>query len=827
MELNRVQEALEDADRAAAIFLGHGEQERLFGLYNNIAMVYGYLGEQRRALEVYHRAQTIVDELGEQGQRHRSLLAVNMGFAYHMLGNFQQATHHYQQARGLFAERNEIRGIALVEHDLAHIAMSQGQHRRALELLLHARDLYDMEQLHLDTNNVRRDMVESYILLNRYAEARELAKQVIAGYQELNSSYREGLTLLHLAAAEANLGRLDHARAAIERATECFAAIGATTWIEIARLRSGQIALRVGETACARAIALAAMDAFAASGAQVEYGSAALLLGQTLLANGESQAALQHAMVALNTARQCNIPALRYSAHLLLGTIAEATGQQVRAARRYTAAMATIDRVQRGLTITLRPNFLDDKGEALHGLIRLNLRDGHAEHAFETLERAKSQILLGYLANREQLRWAGADERCRPLIEELNRLRDEHQWLYRLAHEQRGADDTHKSAITPEQALAELSTRERQMRAITERLYLYSGDDRATSINAPRMKAVQEALDDQTLLIEFYSDGASLWAFSLDARTLEVQRLPLSAAEAERLLAQLHANISFALNAGPGAPTIGRLTQVAWSMLQRLYNGLLAPLAGRIGGRRRLLIVPYGALHYLPFHMLRDETAYLIERHEVAIVPAAGLVLRQTPQRQVGVLALAHTWEDRLPQTVDEARFVQRLLGGTLHAEQAARRAALDTTPVQILHIAAHGEHRLDQPDLSYIQLADGQMYTDDLLQLDLSYELVTLSACESGRANVAANDELIGIGRGFLYAGAGALITSLWRVFDVATMTLMQRIYGSLRAGASKAAALRSAQLDVLVEAPHQHPAFWGAFQLIGDARPLSDGQA
>jgi CHAT domain-containing protein len=195
--------------------------------------------------------------------------------------------------------------------------------------------------------------------------------------------------------------------------------------------------------------------------------------------------------------------------------------------------------------------------------------------------------------------------------------------------------------------------------------------------------------------------------------------------------------------------------------------------------------------------------------------------------RPAGALVLAHSSEGRLPQTLREAGLVQRLFGGHVHAEAQANRSALTSSPVQVLHIAAHGEHRLDQPDLSYIQLADGQLYTDDLLQHDMSYELVTLSACETGRSSVAPGDELIGLGRGFLYAGAGALITSLWSVPDVVTGALMERLYANLAAGASKAAALRDAQRAVLAEAPHLHPAYWGAFQLVGDAVPLSTAPA
>jgi len=114
-------------------------------------------------------------------------------------------------------------------------------------------------------------------------------------------------------------------------------------------------------------------------------------------------------------------------------------------------------------------------------------------------------------------------------------------------------------------------------------------------------------------------------------------------------------------------------------------------------------------------------------------------------------------------------------------------------------------------------------VFTDDLLQHDLGYELVTLSACETGRATVAPGDELIGLGRGFLYAGAWALLTSLWRVADATAARWMESFYRSLIDGLPKAAAARSAHRALLVEDGATHPAYWGAFQLVGDPRPLS----
>jgi CHAT domain-containing protein len=370
----------------------------------------------------------------------------------------------------------------------------------------------------------------------------------------------------------------------------------------------------------------------------------------------------------------------------------------------------------------------------------------------------------------------------------------------------------------------EVLVRERRIRAITEQLYLHSGNEyQAKYVESAPLNDIQHTLQEGTLLIEFYNDGSRLWAFLLDGQTVHLRSLPITVDVLNQLLAQLQANLSAALTVDPRTDGARRLVQLAQRILKRLYSLLIEPLTLSQFHLKKLVIVPYGVLHYLPFNILYDGSTYLIEKYEVVILPAAGLATRPALQREPGALILANSWEGQLPHTLVEAQMVQRLFSGTLYAGDAANRAALQATPTQILHIAAHGEHRLDQPDLSYLQLADGQLYADDTLQQDMSYELVTLSACETGRANVAAGDELIGLGRGFLYAGAGALLVSMWQVPDISTLYFMERFYKALSQGDSKGSALRHAQQFMLTEESWRHPAFWGAFQLIGNDQPLS----
>lgn len=818
-KLNYVADAFADADRARLIFIRYGEHEKLLRLNLNLATLHVSLGEEHKALLLYQSALTIAKSLGEAGEQYLGLLNMNMGLAYSDLGNFSQALDSYERARIIYTARNEARNIVINEYNIAFIAQIQGRHRDALKLLYSILER-GIEQFPFEYRAVKRDMTECYLYLNRYLDARDLAKQVITDYRSFGAAHELARSLLHLATAEAALANLDAAQDALNEAESIFSSLGATSGVAATHLKRGQIKLKQGYATTACQEAIAAANDFVSCGQQDNYVTARLLQCQALFALKDSRAA-EAGVSTLQFAQRNNIPLLRYAAHLLLGQIAESTDKTRRAIRHYQVAISTIERVQRGLTITLQPGFLEDKGEASRALIALYLRTNKAGNAFEAVERAKSQVLLGYLANRQGMRWASDDTRSRILIEELKKLRAEHQWFYRLA--QSPAKLNRSNTLSPEQARAEVAARERRMRTITEQLYIYSRND-PTSNRVPitSLNDVQHRLEQDALLVEFYNDGTHLWAFLLDGHTIEFHGLPITVDKLNQLLAQLQSNVAAALSMDPQSASARSLSQMARRILQKLHALLLEPLMLRRFDRQRLIIVPYSLLHYLPFHLLHDGSSYLIEKYEVVILPAASLATQPGPRQNPGALILANSYEGRLPHTLREAHMVQRLFGGRLYIEEKADRAALQTQPSQILHIAAHGEHRLDQPDLSYLQLADGQLYADDMLQQDLSYELVTLSGCETGRANVVASDVLIGLGRGFLYAGAGALLASLWRVADGSTFQFMERMYTALFSGTSKAAALRQAQRSLLTENQDAHPAFWGAFQLIGDACPL-----
>jgi tetratricopeptide (TPR) repeat protein len=823
VKLNHVKETLLDGGEAQKIFKRSGKHELLVRLNMARGVVYASLGKLHRALRLFRATLAFAKTLGPSAQQHLGTLYMNIGVAHDDLGNFSQALTHYEQAQSFFKARNETRNIALVELNIAYIAQAQSHYRYSLQLL-HGILERGIEQFPMEHLAVKRDMTECYLQLNRYAEARDLAQEVVSGYRACKSAFETARGLLHLATTEAELGNFTAADIALKEAKNLFEALGSTSWLAIARLRHGRIALKQGDVTGAYQEAVAAAANFESVGQLVNYAAALLLQGQVLLRWGDFDLAAQRGDKALSIAHYYNVPSLWYTGHLLLGNIAEARQEIPRAIRRYQAAASAIERVQRGLTITLHPGFLEDKGEASRALTALYLQGEQIGKAFENIENSKSQMLLGYLLNREHLHWSQNTVQTRSLIDELNKLRAEHQWFYWWAHDL-PANDIHPRSVTPEQALVEVAARERRMRVITEQLYLLNGNGHSMNrVQKTSLADIQQALCRDDLLVEFYDDGTRIWAFVLDQGTIEVYPLSVALPMLNPLTSQLLANIRAALTLGVQVPVCQSLTNLAQRILQRLHSLLLEPLSLRQRKPRRLIFVPYGSLHYLPFNLLYDGSEYLIEKHEVVILPSASLATRVAPRRRPGALILAHSYEGRLPNTLAEAEVVQQLFGGSLYVNEAASRNTLHRMPTQILHIAAHSEHRPDQPDLSYLQLADGQLYADDLLQEDLSYELVTLSGCETGRANVVASDELIGLRRGVLYAGAGALVVSQWRVADDSTLEFMKRMYHALRVEkASKAAALAGAQRSMIEENRLAHPAFWGSFQLIGNPDPLS----
>ncbi|HEU4743120.1 MAG TPA: CHAT domain-containing protein [Meiothermus sp.] len=254
--------------------------------------------------------------------------------------------------------------------------------------------------------------------------------------------------------------------------------------------------------------------------------------------------------------------------------------------------------------------------------------------------------------------------------------------------------------------------------------------------------------------------------------------------------------------------------------LQTLYRRLLAPLGLSLEGRK-LVIVPHGPLHAIPFAALFDGQRHLLDRTQVSLAPSLAVYAfcTQKPTRPGGPLVAFGVPVEDIPQTLREAQTVADLFPGAqkLVGGEASLEAFFQNAPkAQVLHIATHGAFRPDNPMFSGLRLSDGWLAARDLYGMRLQAALVVLSACETGLFGQGSGDEVLGLARGFLYAGAPSLVTSLWPVHDEHTAELMAEFYTRLRQGTPVAAALREAQLAL--KERHPNPYYWAAFTITGD---------
>ena len=255
-----------------------------------------------------------------------------------------------------------------------------------------------------------------------------------------------------------------------------------------------------------------------------------------------------------------------------------------------------------------------------------------------------------------------------------------------------------------------------------------------------------------------------------------------------------------------------------WEQLgSQLAEQLLKPMATIIQGSSKLIFVPYGVAHTLPFHTLPWQGQPLVTTHSISYLPSASTLqfLKPGNWEKLPLQALAignpagmayKSPVDRkteslksLPAATTEAVFAISLFpqGQALLGKQATKsevRQLLAKYPV--LHFATHGYLSETEPLLSSIILADGEsLSVYELMGLPLNADLVVVSACRTALGQTTGGDDVLGLTRGLLGTGARAAVVSLWSVNDISTSLLMAEFYRNLRDGKTPAVALQAAQ--------------------------------
>lgn len=480
------------------------------------------------------------------------------------------------------------------------------------------------------------------------------------------------------------------------------------------------------------------------------------------------------------------------------GRLAERNGNRSKAIEFFEKAIEIIE-FQRATinTEASKIGFVGDKQAVYQYLVKVLYEDGQYEKAFEYVERSKSRALVDLLATKKDfVAREGAQEKICNFL---------------------SLEDPTKNQILR----SDVSTDSPQTRSvrIKAKNHLQTSAPELSSLVTVTSASISElvaVIPSDDVLVEYYYKDRDMYAFVLSQDGLKAIRL-----DSDGLLEDVR---EYRRLLDPKDSS--RQGEVA----KKLYVRLFEPIEGFLNGPN-LIIVPHGVLHYLPMSALHDGTQYLIDRYSIRMMPSASAI-RYLQDKRIdnpgGILAFGNPDLGNPDADLAFAQNEAIEVAGTrsnsrVFLRKDATEAALMTYGGRYayIHFATHGVFNSETPLKSALLLSpdaqyDGILTVDKLYSLHLNAKLITLSACETGINQIANGDDMVGLTRGFLYAGASAIVASLWKVDDLSTAFLMTRFYEAMEK-TNMRDALRTAQLETKKKYPN--PYDWAAFELTGSA--------
>jgi CHAT domain-containing protein len=833
LEMGLYQEALDNGQVVLDALVGKGtlevsptpqQSDLLTALvHQNRGGCYEYMGRYDEALDAYalaeerYRALGMTERLGE--------IMDNRGAILLQLGRGNEALAAHEAAAAIFEEAGLTLSHAKALSNAGEANRRLANYARSLNAFEQARSLYDSLDALADKGLLLLDTAGAYLELNLYSEALASYREADDLLRSMGMVHDRARALWGMGSALTACRKLEKAKGFLADAAELFAAAGNVPLLSDVMFEQAALMEACGDREVALVKANRALNLTLRGDWPVQRVYAHLRLADLLLP--DAAAAEPHLLAARRLGERLALPPLRYRLYERLGRLRRLQGRGEEARVLLEAAVEEIERLRGTFAHeAVRTSFLRDKTLAYEELMQLHLNQDDREgwsHAFAVAEQAKSRTLADLITGVVDKGSAGSPADAR-LEEQIRALQADLNATYALLLG--GADEDDVPLQKLRGRAVEL---EQEISRLRLRTAATTTDPFAVSV-APG-KTWQETPSDVPLLA-YHVVGDEIVAFVSARGGIRLARNLGSVAAVAPLLRKLNKQWNrFRAGREFAERHSAVLERSTRQVLASLYAELMSPLEALLdqvfrsahcgsAQPRKLVIVPHGLLHQVPFHALFDGERYLLERFEISYAPSArihSLLQERTPKKSEKALVMSVA-DPRIPAVTGEARAVARQLPDAelLHGRQATVEALRAKAPgCAVLHLACHGMFRADNPMFSALKLHDGWLAATEAMRLDLEGALVTLSACESGRSEVLAGDELIGLMRAFLGAGASTLAVSLWLVQDKTTAWLMEKWYEQLRDGVGPAAALRTAQLALKEQ--FTHPYYWAPFVLIG----------
>ncbi|HEY0380422.1 MAG TPA: CHAT domain-containing tetratricopeptide repeat protein [Pyrinomonadaceae bacterium] len=837
--------ALQTARRALALWQATADKAGTARAYFQVARCLLAQSDLPEAVENYERALQLWRDLGDT--REQAATLIMMGITNARAGEWAQSLSLFLRAQGLIKDSDEPYYLGQIASGLGYIFNESGlpekgliQYQRALAYYLRTPDERDNRRSLLGVGY-------TYYLLGNYPEALSHLRQAVAGFAPRSLDAAEGheyLGRVHIAMGQYDVA-LPHLEFALVRYTE------AVNPKEAARVRAliARACQRQGRLARARAYYRRALAAFGKLSDRINQAAVYYGLGQLELKSGNYAAAEDYLRQSIKATEDV---------------------RRVSTSSDLTAAFsATVhERYEQYVECLMRRH----EAERSRGL---------DARAFETSELARARSLAELLRDTQTNLVPGLDPQLAGREKSLRQsLRVKEDYRVALL----GKETYRKEELAALEA--ELGRLEAEYQQVTETIRArYPSYGRLTRPVAWDLGQIQKEVitDDETVLLEYSlgADKSYVWAVTRDGfKSYELAARPLIDESARRVYEALASPPSGGPPDGPGpaAQELAQLilTPVASELKKRriivVADGALNYIPFQAlpspTGEREPLVAGHEIVNAPSASILGELREEAARRRPAAKTLAAfgdPVFPANYAQRKAATdgdqSASASSLEDGRLQaalrdvelkgdTYDPAA-VQPLfynkqelayLRGVASDEETfvaegfdasrERLRGTDLSGYAILHFATHGFLDPARPENSGLMLStvdrdgrpqDGFVGLQDVYGLRAPVELVVLSACSTALGKEVRGEGLIGLTRGFMYAGASSVLASLWKVDDEATAELMKRFYGNLlRRGMTPAEALRAAQNSIRREPQWGAPYYWAGFTLQGEYRQV-----
>jgi len=815
---------------------------------NDVGVYYfGIARDNESALEAFLEAEEVRWSIGDSTVLARMLPVI--GQTYEGIGDFENASEYYKKASSLYLAVGDTAKYITQRNNAAGLLTDYMER--------HSDALVDMLELREELRAFDYPRAEALVTNSLGVVSRRLGDyaSAIAYYQDvIRISEEYGFDDL-LAGAYNNIGvvytwigRADRAVSFFDRSLGQAQAEEWQEGIRNAHINLGNAHFELKDFDRSLENLEAARSTATAMNDSLSLGTIHTGLGNTLLRAGSPEQAAVEYRLAMEIADGYALPDMMMGVQFGLGDVAEHMDQPAEALEWYAKAASTLES-SRGLLRASedKAGFLAQSRylfeDVIDFLSRQAVETGDAswiEEAFNFSEQAKARAFVDQLAEAIANVRQGVDP---VLLEDQAILTDN---LIYLRDELAAAPDKDARTALKAQIREQEIEFDRVERDLRDRNPAYAALRYPDPVD---LKTLQASLADDDLILAYSVGDSSSTLWSITAGRATVHLLPVRSEIKDRVDV-----LRFALQ-DPSRSTPAQYADAAGG----LFDFIAGPARSDIEQARNVIVIPDDVLHYVPFEALvmtsgdsYSDMGYLVNEATVSYVQSAS-VLVQLQQRPAIVptkellaigdpdfggtnelSALRGNALQQLPFSGEEVSAISGLFAASSvdlytgdSATEMAIRDDIAANTYRFVHFATHGLINDDRPDFSALALARGNTRGEGLLQaseifnLPFSADLVVLSACETGLGQLVQGEGMVGLTRAFMYAGAGAIVASLWSVADASTAELMQTMYSDVvNNKASAADALRASKLSLIRNPETAHPFHWAPFVFFGDSK-------